>query len=108
MSILLKNGKLVKTIKQKQNFNEIPKGCQIIDIKGKYVFPGIIDSHTHYHLKSPKITTADDFYSGTVSAAFGGVTTFIDYSDQMEGHSLVIAFRDTRRIKRIEKKQHNK
>jgi len=102
MSILLKNGK--KTIKQKQNFNEIPKGCQIIDIKGKYVFPGIIDSHTHYHLKSPKITTADDFYSGTVSAAFGGVTTFIDYSDQME----VIAFRDTRRIKRIEKKQHNK
>lgn len=106
MSLLLKNGKLVttedikkcdiliegekiKTIKQKQNFSEIPKGCQIIDIKGKYVFPGIIDSHTHYQLKSPGITTADDFYSGTVSAAFGGVTTFIDYSDQTEGHSLV-------------------
>ena len=51
MNLLLKNGKLVttedikkcdiliegekiKTIKQKQNFNEIPKGCQIIDIKG--------------------------------------------------------------------------
>jgi dihydropyrimidinase len=111
MSLLLKNGRLVTTeevnkrdiliedekIKAiKENFDpeEISKECQIIDLKEKYVFPGIIDSHTHYHIKSPEITTADDFYSGTVSAAFGGVTTFIDYSDQIKGHSLFEAIRN--------------
>ena len=26
---------------------EIPKDCQIIDAKGKFVFPGFIDAHTH-------------------------------------------------------------
>jgi dihydropyrimidinase len=111
MSLLLKNGRLVtteeinkrdiliedekiKTIKENFNPEEIPKKCQTIDLKEKYVFPGIIDSHTHYHLKSPEITTADDFYSGTVSAAFGGVTTFIDYSDQLKGHSLFEAIKN--------------
>lgn len=87
-------GEKIKIIKENFDPEEIPKECQIIDLKEKYVFPGIIDSHTHYNLKSSGIITADDFYSGTVSAAFGGVTTFIDYSDQIKGHSLLEAIRN--------------
>lgn len=110
MSILIKNGVLVtaeemaekdillegeKIIAVKDEFlsGEIPEKTKIIDAEGKYIFPGIIDAHTHYFMKSPPDNvTADDFYSGSISAAFGGVTTFIDYAEQQKGHSIIEAF----------------
>jgi len=110
MSILIKNGVLVtaeemaekdillegeKVIAIKDEFlsREIPERTKIIDADGKYIFPGIIDAHTHYFMKSPpNNVTADDFYSGSISAAFGGVTTFIDYAEQQKGHSIIEAF----------------
>ncbi|SIR43182.1 dihydropyrimidinase [Halanaerobium kushneri] len=54
---------------------------KIIDLDGKYIFPGIIDAHTHYLLRSRGTVTADDFYQGSIAAAAGGVTTVIDYVD---------------------------
>ena len=110
MSILIKNGVLVtvekmiekdilleseKIIAIKDEFSskEIPEKTKIIDAEGKYIIPGIIDAHTHYFMKSPPDNvTADDFYSGSISAAFGGVTTFIDYAEQQKGHSIIEAF----------------
>jgi len=52
---------------------------KIIDLDGKYIFPGIIDAHTHYLLRSRGTVTADDFYQGSIAAAAGGVTTVIDH-----------------------------
>lgn len=110
MSILIKNGRLVtaekiiekdillegeKIIAIKDEFlsKAIPEKTKIIDAADKYIFPGIIDAHTHYFMKSPpNNVTADDFYSGSMSAAFGGVTTFIDYAEQQKGHSIIEAF----------------
>ena len=57
-------------------------GEEVIDAGGKYIFPGIIDAHTHFKLQARGTVTADDFYWGGRSAAFGGVTTVIDYADQ--------------------------
>ncbi len=51
------------------------------DAKGLYIFPGLIDPHVHFSLRLGKYTSADDFESGSVGAAFGGVTTFIDFLD---------------------------
>jgi dihydropyrimidinase len=77
----------------KKGNEEIPEKTKIIDAEGKYILPGIIDAHTHYFMKSPPDNvTADDFYSGSISAAFGGVTTFIDYAEQQKGHSIIEAF----------------
>jgi dihydropyrimidinase len=51
------------------------------DAKGKKIIPGLIDPHVHFELDTGNIVSCDDFYSGSVSAAFGGVTTFIDFLD---------------------------
>jgi len=58
-------------------------GTEEIDAKGKYVLPGGIDSHVHIEQKSSfGVMNADDFYSGTVAAAFGGSTTVIPFAAQ--------------------------
>lgn len=45
-SILIENGK-IKTIGKEI---EIPEGAKVIDAKGKYVYPGLIDGFTHLGL----------------------------------------------------------
>ena len=60
-----------------------------IDAEGRYVLPGGIDSHCHVEqLSASGLMTADDFYSATVSAAFGGTTTIIPFAAQHRGMSL--------------------
>lgn len=60
-----------------------------IDAKGRLVLPGGVDSHCHVEQKSGMgVMCADDFYSGTVSAAFGGTTTIIPFAAQHRGQSL--------------------
>src|SRR5512138_4033229 len=64
-------------------------GKRDIDAQGRYVLPGGIDSHCHIEqLSGMGIMCADDFYSGTVSAAFGGTTTVIPFAAQHRGQSL--------------------
>jgi len=49
------------------------------DATGLSVLPGFIDPHVHFDLDLGRISSADDFASGSVAAAFGGVTTFVDF-----------------------------
>jgi dihydropyrimidinase len=64
-------------------------GTREIDATGKLVLPGGIDSHCHIEQRSSAgIMCADDFYSGTVAAAFGGTTTVIPFAAQHRGQSL--------------------
>ena len=57
----------------------------MIDAKGKYVLPGGIDVHTHMDMPFGGTTSADDFESGTIAAAFGGTTTIVDFAIQYKG-----------------------
>lgn len=76
--------------------------AHIIDATGHWVMPGGIDTHTHiaHPIDRLGISTADDFYTGTVAGACGGVTAFIDFSIQRRGESMLHA-RD-RRLAEIE------
>lgn len=62
--------------------------AEVIDARGCIVLPGCIDAHTHFQPKLPGggidsfIEWSDDFTSGTVSAACGGVTTVVDFAVQ--------------------------
>lgn len=62
---------------------------EIIDASGLYVMPGGIDSHVHLAQPSGDgIVMADDFASGTLSAAFGGNTTVMPFCLQEKGSTL--------------------
>lgn len=63
--------------------------AQVIEADGKYVMPGFIDAHTHYHLVSRGTVTADSFPQGSRLAVFGGVTTVVDFADHNKGQNLV-------------------
>ncbi len=70
-------------------------GTKVIDATGKLVMPGGIDSHCHVEqLSSMGKMCADDFYSATVSAAFGGTTTIIPFAAQHRGHSIIAVVDD--------------
>ena len=61
----------------------------VVDVSGKLLLPGGIDSHVHIAQPSgPGIVMADDFASATRSAAFGGNTMVLPFAMQQKGESL--------------------
>jgi len=64
------------------------KAGRVVNAAGKLVFPGFIDAHTHMGIPIKDTTSADDFESGSIAAAFGGVTTILDFTVQEPGESL--------------------
>ncbi len=69
-----------------------------IDASGKLVIPGAVDIHVHFQMPIGNFTSADDFFSGTRAAAFGGTTAIIDFVEPEEDESLLDAL--TKRAKR--------
>lgn len=68
---------------------KIAGGTRRIDAGGKLVMPGGIEAHAHIAQESSTgLMTADDYYSGSVSAAFGGNSSFIPFAAQHRGQSI--------------------
>ncbi len=65
----------------------------VVDCGGLLVLPGAVDAHVHYNMKTATGRTIDDFESGSRSAAYGGVTTVIDFASPIPGASLLDALR---------------
>ncbi len=81
-------GDKVARIDRDIDIKTLPKGTELIEAEGLCLLPGIIDAHTHYHLEARGTVTADSFAEGSRLAAYGGVTTVIDFSDHEKGKSL--------------------
>ncbi len=54
------------------------------DADGRMVLPGFVDPHVHFQLTVGSNTSKDDFYSGSVQGALGGVTTYLDFLDPIK------------------------
>lgn len=80
--VAIKDGK----IKNLGYFNE-SEGKKIIEADGKYVLPGGVEAHMHCQAPFQGCLGANTFYEQSVSAAFGGVTTFMDFANMSKGDS---------------------
>ena len=64
------------------------EGAQVVDVRGRLLFPGFIDAHTHFDLDVCNTTTADDFSAGSRAAVCGGTTMVIDFACPNKGETL--------------------
>ena len=61
---------------------------EIVDAKGKYILPGAIDPHTHISMPFMGTHAQDNYETGTIAAACGGVTCVVDFDLQQKGETL--------------------
>src|SRR3954465_9861352 len=92
MALLIKNGEIVtadsryvadifceaETITKIDRNISAPAGTEVIDAKGKYVFPGFIDPHVHIYLPFMGTMAKDTYETGSQAALGGGTTTLIE------------------------------
>ena len=89
-NILIKNGKIAKIANKEQ------KADKIIDAKNNFVLPGIIDCHVHF--REPGLTHKEDFLTGSMAAAKGGITTFLDMPNTIPPTATISALEEKRKL----------
>ncbi|MFC2142675.1 dihydropyrimidinase, partial [Acidobacteriota bacterium] len=62
---------------------------RIVDADGLLVLPGAVDPHVHFNDEFMGTVSVHDFFAGTLAAAYGGVTSVIDFSNQAPGAPLM-------------------
>jgi dihydropyrimidinase len=70
---------------------------RVVDARGCYVLPGLIDFHTHVGDRIGRFELADDYESGTRVAALNGITTLCTFVTQGPEETLREALRRARR-----------
>ncbi len=92
MALLIKNGEIItandrytadiwcenETITRIDRSLQPSPGAEVIDAKGKYVFPGFIDPHVHIYLPFMGTLAKDTHATASKAALVGGTTTFIE------------------------------
>ena len=67
---------------------------RVVDAGGLLVLPGGVDTHVHFNDVFMGTVSVHNYLTGTRSAAFGGTTSVIDFSNQVPGGSLAKTLRD--------------
>ncbi len=92
MALLIKGGEIVtasdryvadifcesETITRIGRDLDAPTRAEVIDARGKYVFPGFIDPHVHIYLPFMGTFAKDTHETASQAALIGGTTTFIE------------------------------
>jgi dihydroorotase len=68
--VLISDGKIEKIEKEIEK-----KDCKIIDVKGKYIVPGLIDMHVHF--REPGFEEKETIETGALAAVAGGFTSVV-------------------------------
>ncbi|WP_213950989.1 dihydropyrimidinase [Tepidanaerobacter syntrophicus] len=100
--LIIKNGKVVSPtsivetdiavkdgkVSALGDIEDLGDAKRIVDAEGKYVMPGVIDAHMHVEAPFQGCFGANDFYTQSISAAFGGVTMLMDFTNTFKGKSV--------------------
>lgn len=62
--------------------------ADVVEASGLLVLPGVIDAHAHIELDTGIYQTPDSWFVESRAAAFGGVTTVVDFATQYQGQTL--------------------
>ncbi len=95
-NIAISGGKISAILSTK----DVPPAHREVDADGLLVLPGLIDMHVHFLSPFMGQMGAADFFSGTAAAAFGGVTTILDFTNTDIGQTML----DSVRVKDAEAK----
>jgi len=90
--LLIKNGEIVtadsrtfadiyiedETITRIGKGLEVPPDTEVVDAKGKLIFPGFIDPHVHVYLPFMATFAKDTHETASIAALVGGTTTYIE------------------------------
>ena len=88
--ILIKNGKIARIA------NKELKADKIIDARNNFVLPGMIDCHVHF--REPGMTHKEDFLTGSMAAAKGGITTVFDMPNTLPPTATIDALEEKRKL----------
>ena len=93
-NIVIENGKIKQLTKS--NVSNVDRS---VSANGRFALPGLVDGHAHLH--DPAHTNREEFTSGTMAAAAGGVTCVIEMvlSTPVESHERVRAKIDEAELK---------
>jgi dihydroorotase len=70
--VLIEDGRIAALLAD----HERPSAGTVIDARGNYILPGLIDSHVHF--RTPGLTDKETWAHGSRAAVAGGVTTVLD------------------------------
>ena len=73
-NVLVSDGIIAKIVKNGEVCDY--GNAQVIDARGKYLIPGVIDEHVHF--REPGMTHKADIHTESRAAVAGGVTSFMD------------------------------
>ena len=95
--IAVKDGKIAEISEPgKLNISKL-SGAEIYNAKGKCIIPGLVEPHMHINAPLGGIIDILDFDSASICAAFGGVTTFMDFTSTLPGMSLLQAVQERKK-----------
>lgn len=94
--ILIEDGKIKDLIRSRRG-GIVSSPSQIIDAKGKYILPGLVE--VHGHLREPGFEQKEDIPHGTRAGVAGGFTTVIDMPNTKPPTTTVSLLQD--KIKKI-------
>jgi allantoinase len=70
--LVVEDGKIVQLVGGETTI----QADHVVDLEGKTVLPGLVDDHVHFN--EPGREHWEGYYTGSMAAAAGGVTTFIE------------------------------
>lgn len=100
-AIIIEDEKIIDIIEGK-DFPQDSAFTSVVDAKGCYVLPGIIDTHVHF--REPGLTEKADIESESRAAAAGGVTSYFEMPNTVPQTTTLEALED--KFQRAAKSSH--